>query len=216
MQTRSQTREQEVSSPPPLVVRDELFALNDLDKVKRSKLGLINLFIHYNNLLLPLHRPCPHCNDGVHKLNKHVDDRYLDGSNKVAFDSTSDIQELIEKHLPYENTRVFTDEHKSFDCLHELYQHANSLYEHRGTAKWCLSVVAQHPGDAPVRVHTNTIESICHYFEHISIRAMGGLLTICLSSLLNVYFVPSIYPFPPSYAHPNRNTHFTLGGMYAV
>jgi transposase len=72
--------------------------------------------------------------------------------------ATADIRNPIESHLPAPDTRVVTDEAKSFDFLHQQYQHANALYEHRGGAKWCLPVVAARPGEPPYRVHTNTIE----------------------------------------------------------
>jgi hypothetical protein len=72
--------------------------------------------------------------------------------------ATRDIRPLIEPHLPHENTRVVTDEHKSFDFLHQRYQHVNALYEHRAGAKWCLPVVASGMGGERYRVHTNTIE----------------------------------------------------------
>lgn len=85
------------------------------------------------------------------------------GTNRVALEiapdhSAESMRVAITPHLPHENTRVFTDEAKSFDWLHERYQHANSFYEHCGAQKYLSPSYAVRPGDAAVEVHTNTIE----------------------------------------------------------
>jgi hypothetical protein len=72
--------------------------------------------------------------------------------------STPSMRAAITPHLPAEDTRVITDEHKSFDFLNERYQHDNALKEHRGSASWPLTYSTRAPGREPHQVHTNTIE----------------------------------------------------------
>jgi hypothetical protein len=68
------------------------------------------------------------------------------------------MRQVITPHLPHDDTRVITDEHKSFDFLNERYQHDNALEEKRASAAWPLTYSTQALGRETHRVHTNAIE----------------------------------------------------------
>ncbi len=96
---------------------------------------------------------------------------------------TSDIAPAILDALPIPSTRVFTDEHKSFQFLKDRYKHSTVHKVHRGAASWPQPKIIVTAEREALNVHTNTIEgywSLLRTHLHASHGWTAGYLPLFL------------------------------------
>lgn len=80
--------------------------------------------------------------------------------------TTATIKPLIERHIPYYQTRCITDSDPSFGFLADTHPYMRAHKRKFGGALWVETYEWANAPYAPIRVHSNTIEGYWSQFRH--------------------------------------------------